>query len=262
MPTVITLFNHKGGVGRTTLARTLAIACTNRHLNTLLLDAERHDSNWLDNATYKAVDSHWIRSRYERGIRPMVDRLADSDLTCINGFYTKDIIIIDSSAHDTDRLAEYADISDTILIPLNGTSRAEARIAMKIADSFITDHHMSIHQILFVLNNVRDDGNATKGTTRTAPVTALLDTHDYKTISYIPHHPATEETDYDGKTLLELDSDTHITVHIAAKMDEILHRITWNRTPNPMTEKTIMELENGYGIRFTSVESLMADLES
>ncbi len=110
---IISLINHKGGVGKTTLCTNLAYGL--KHLDTpcnvAMVDADPQGSlrDWYDTGQAKFHEARVIIADKRRALR-------DTEETAINEFVQ--YLLIDTPGKMGDTLAEAVSMSDVIIIPL------------------------------------------------------------------------------------------------------------------------------------------------
>ena len=120
MPVTIAFVSQKGGVGKSTLARSLAVVAAHEEVEVLLAD--------LDPQQQTAVD--WQRMRKHNGIHPDVTvrsyRSADAALI---GGASADLLIIDGPARASEGTLEIAEQADLVVQP-SGVSIDDLRPAV------------------------------------------------------------------------------------------------------------------------------------
>jgi chromosome partitioning protein len=123
MPTTAAFVSQKGGVGKSTLARLLAIGAINRGRKTLLADFD------LDQLT--CVE--WGALRMRSNIEPEVDARAFKSLKKLrkeNG--DADIIVADTRGLADELSNEIAEVSDVVFLP-TGVSQDDLRPTLALA---------------------------------------------------------------------------------------------------------------------------------
>lgn len=147
MSKVITIISQKGGVGKSTVARTAAVAYAMVGWDVTIIDAD----------TQQETSNHWFARRLEnpkansnhlwcekaRGVNP-IKRVRDQG--------TADLIIVDGAPHATDMSVMFAKQSDLIIIP-TGAAIDDLQPAIKLAVQLVSVHGVDREKIRFVLNH-------------------------------------------------------------------------------------------------------------
>jgi len=122
-PTTVAFVSQKGGVGKSTLARVLAIGAVHRGRKTLLADFD------LDQLT--CVE--WSAARMRANIEPEVDARAFKSLKKLRkNESVADFIVADTAGLADDLSTEVAEDSDVVFVP-TGVSQDDLRPTLALA---------------------------------------------------------------------------------------------------------------------------------
>lgn len=157
MSKVITVVSQKGGVGKSTVSRTAAVAYAMAGWDVLVMDAD----------TQQETTNHWFARRMDnpkannaklwvsraKGVNPLKNALKGDH----------DLIVIDGAPHATDATVSFCQAADLILIP-TGPAVDDLEPALKLAIALVSVHGVERERIRFVLNhcsrNVRERSQA------------------------------------------------------------------------------------------------------
>ena len=122
-PTTAAFVSQKGGVGKSTLARVLAVGASHRGRKTLLADFD------LDQLT--CVE--WSAARMRAGIEPDIDARAFKSLKKLRKDESRaDFIVVDTRGLADDLSTEIAEDSDVVFLP-TGVSQDDLRPTFALA---------------------------------------------------------------------------------------------------------------------------------
>lgn len=112
MPVVMTLLSQKGGVGKTTLARALAVALARAKVNALLADCDARQS----------TAAQWNKMREERRLSPHLNIATSETMTeALEQAKTFEVVIVDLPGHTSRSTLEAAQKSHVIVHPTGPT---------------------------------------------------------------------------------------------------------------------------------------------
>ena len=104
----IAMVGQKGGVGKSTLARIIAVEATKGGLQAKIADMD----------TQQSTSVHWAARRAEKGIEPQIRaepfRSVDTALKDAEGF---DLYIFDGAPHSSQETRRACQVSDMVIIP-------------------------------------------------------------------------------------------------------------------------------------------------
>ena len=130
----IAMVGQKGGVGKSTLARIIAVEATKGGLQAKIADMD----------TQQSTSVNWAARRAEKGVEPQIRaepfRSVDTALKDAEGF---DLYIFDGAPHSSQETRRACQVSDMVIIP---TSEG------------LDDLHPSV----ILANNLLKEGNAPK----------------------------------------------------------------------------------------------------
>ena len=105
---VLSVLNQKGGVGKSTLARALAVELTREKQKVLLADLD----------TKQGTSVNWHRRRLEAGIKPDLNAQSFADAKNATKLaQDHDVLIVDGRPHASQTSLAAAKVSDLIVIP-------------------------------------------------------------------------------------------------------------------------------------------------
>lgn len=109
MKKIILNGNEKGGVGKTTITRNLAVACALAGMDVVLVNADRQKSL-----------IRWLETRNQNGIEPSIPGVEMSGRcgkSILDLASRAEVVIVDTAGHDSSELREAALIADIWLVP-------------------------------------------------------------------------------------------------------------------------------------------------
>lgn len=108
MPTVVAFLSQKGGVGKSTMARSLAVVAADAGLRVTVADLDPQQRTLL----------RWLTAREQYGIEPAVDVTAfDSAQDALIGSQDADLLILDMPGQLTNQIAGVAGSVQLIVQP-------------------------------------------------------------------------------------------------------------------------------------------------
>ena len=140
---IVSVVSQKGGVGKSSISRTLAVEFTRAGWNTLLADIDAS----------QITSNRWAEKRRNAaGIEPAIET-AVYQLTseAINDAAGYDLVIIDGAPHATRGTAEAAEASDLVIIP-SGTSLDDLEPSIMLANELANS--LNSENITFALYKV------------------------------------------------------------------------------------------------------------
>lgn len=185
--TIIALISQKGGVGKSTLARVLAVEATKKKIKTLLVDCDHQQkTSW-----------EWTQWRKENKITPTIISQVFQQVKDIWPYAEQyDLIIIDAPARTSQGTLEIAKRADLIIQPV-GASRDDLLPALREFNA-LKAQGINKNKLLFVLNHLSTPAE-------------ILATQEYLTESGYPFSPfyLSEKASYrqaqsEGKSISEV----------------------------------------------------------
>lgn len=123
MTYIVGFISQKGGVGKSSLARTLAVEMAKAGMDTHLCDLDQQQS----------TSANWAARRGQHGHSPEIPASTMPTVkSALKLATTVDALILDGKAHSSDQSLEIAQASDLIVIPV-GTSLDDLEPTVKIA---------------------------------------------------------------------------------------------------------------------------------
>jgi chromosome partitioning protein len=140
---IIAFVGQKGGVGKSTLARMLAVASTRRGHRVLLGDFDLDQLSCIE----------WSAARLRNGIEPDIDTRAFKSIKQLKKVTdTFDLMVIDTRGLADDFTADISRESDIVFIP-TGTSMDDLRPSLALARKLSKSKKVS-NKIVLVLSKV------------------------------------------------------------------------------------------------------------
>ena len=142
----IGLVSQKGGPGKSTLARALAVAFAQNDWSAKIADLDVKQS----------TSTNWLRRRLEAGHAPEVfAEPFGSVAQALRKADDYDVLIFDGAPHATIATADVARASDLIIIP-TGLSLDDLQPTVALAEELRTKNGIDPARIAFALNHVGD----------------------------------------------------------------------------------------------------------
>ena len=105
---ILSVLNQKGGVGKSTLARSLTVELARAKQKVLLADLD----------TKQGTSINWHRRRLDHGIKPEIHAQGFADVkSAIKAAEPYDVLVIDGRPHASQTSLEAAKASDLVLLP-------------------------------------------------------------------------------------------------------------------------------------------------
>lgn len=151
MSFMIACLTQKGGPGKSTVARTAAVAYAMAGWDTVILDTDTDQNTatrWMARrADHPTASCENLRVEAAKGVNPLRSVLQSDP----------DLIVIDGCPHATSQTADFAGSADLILIP-TGTAIDDLNPAANLAAQLVRAHGVKPERIRFVLNHVGPRG--------------------------------------------------------------------------------------------------------
>ena len=145
---IISLLNQKGGVGKSSLARALAVEFSRNGWSVHVADLDRAQQTFFK----------WAQRRAEQGIEPAIEAAIYSDpKVALKAAANADVLIVDGKAFADAHALEVAQSSDLIIIPV-GVSVDDLEPSLKLAVELV-NKGISRSRIIFVVCRVPDKGD-------------------------------------------------------------------------------------------------------
>ncbi|KLL01767.1 MAG: plasmid partition protein ParA [Mycoplasmataceae bacterium RC_NB112A] len=170
--TIIAFISQKGGVGKSTLARTVAVEVSHYKFKTLLVDCDPQQTtsyNWLQLRK---------KSKFEVKIFPTVQK-------ALWEASKYDLLIIDGSARTSQATLEISQNSDLIIQP-TGASRDDLVPAVKEFKEFSQSVGFSINGLQETLEEIEQKENE-ENLTNTQPSFTTKLTRSWQNLNFTPN---------------------------------------------------------------------------
>ena len=161
---IISFLNQKGGAGKTTLARALAVEFLKNEWSVHVADMDVSQKTLFN----------WAGRRAEGEILPLVEvALYREPKAALKAAETNDLLIIDGKAFADSHVYDFAEHSDLIVIPV-GVSVDDLEPSLKLAMELI-NKGIDKDRILFVVSKVPRSGDKEAMATRQSIVNWSFD---------------------------------------------------------------------------------------
>lgn len=155
MTQIIGIISQKGGVGKSTLARLLAVEYARNEFEVKIADMD------LSQGTV----SEWNRVRMSKGLEPTISVEAfNSVTTALKKKDSFELLIFDGAPHATRMTLEIALQSDFVILP-TGVTLDDLRPTIRLAHELVSKS-VPIHKIGIVLSRVGSSANEVNGASR------------------------------------------------------------------------------------------------
>lgn len=137
---IISLLSQKGGVGKSSLARTIAVEYTRSGWKTLLADID----------SSQTTSNRWSEARRAKaGIKPQVEtKVFPTANLAIQEAENYDLVVIDGAPHSTVATKDAAEASDLVIIP-TGSSMDDLEPGILLASELAES--LNSEKIVFAL---------------------------------------------------------------------------------------------------------------
>lgn len=143
MAIIIGCIAQKGGVGKSAIARTVAVAFASAGWQVLLADMDIQQSTSFE----------WNQRRLQNDIQPHIDIIQFHDVQrVLSKTSNYDLIIFDGSPHATSQTEQIAKVSDLILLP-TGSSLDDMTPQVKLAHE-LSKKGIDRSKIAFILSRM------------------------------------------------------------------------------------------------------------
>jgi chromosome partitioning protein len=154
---IISLLNQKGGVGKSSLARALAVEFKRNDWDVHVADLDRAQQTFFK----------WAERRTEIGAEPLIDVALYADpKSALKAAANCDVLIVDGKAYADTHAMLIAKSSDLIVIPV-GVSLDDLEPSLKLAVDLVNSG-INRESIVFVVCRVPDNGDKEAMSTRTS----------------------------------------------------------------------------------------------
>ncbi len=152
---IISFLNQKGGTGKTTLARAVAVEFVRNGWSVHVADMD----------TVQKTAFNWAGRREEAGIDPALEiALYREPKTALKAAETSDLLLVDGKAFADAHVLEFAKVSDLIVLPV-GISADDLEPTLKLATELV-NKGISRASIFFVVCKVMKNGDREAMNTR------------------------------------------------------------------------------------------------
>ncbi len=143
MATKIGVVSQKGGVGKSTVSRLLAVEFARNEWDVLIADTD----------TVQATSSRWNDRRLKNDIKPVVDVATFNSVErALKNENNYDLVIFDGSPHATSMTLSIARIADLVIIP-TGVTVDDLQPSVILANE-LKRQGVDRNKIMFVFNRV------------------------------------------------------------------------------------------------------------
>ena len=214
---IISFLNQKGGTGKSTLARAVAVEFVNNGWNVHVADMD----------TVQKTTFNWAGRRAEAEIEPIIEvALYREPKTALKAVETSDLLIIDGKAFADTHVLEFAKVSDIIILPV-GISADDLEPTLKLATELI-NKGIPRTALLFVVCKVMDGGDTEAEKTRNS-----IQNWSFEVVNgWIPMRTSYSQAMDAGQALTETKYKT-----LNEKIDSIIQQIV-NKTIETQSKAT------------------------
>lgn len=185
---IISLLNQKGGVGKSALARALAVEFARNEWTVHIADLDKTQRTSFE----------WGEQRKQSNISPLIEVALYSDpRTALKAAKNVDTLIVDGKAFADAHALEIAVNSDLVIIPI-GISMDDLRPSIELAKDLV-NKGVAISSIVFVISRVPDNGD--KEAINTANSVKAWGFHVVQ--GWIPFKPSYSQSMDKGKAFTE-----------------------------------------------------------
>lgn len=145
---IVSFLNQKGGVGKSSLARSMAVEYVKHGWDVHIADMD----------TTQLTTLQWATKRAELGVQPEVDVAAyQTPKSAIKSAKRCDLLIIDGTPYASTNTLEIAKHSDLIIIP-TGISSDDLEPSLVLGRELSIKLKIPKEKLLYVINQVPDNG--------------------------------------------------------------------------------------------------------
>jgi chromosome partitioning protein len=148
MATIIAVISQKGGAGKSTIARLLAVEGASRELRVKIADLD----------LMQGTATNWNMRRQRAGRTPAIDvqtfGAVEQATRDRNGF---DLVVLDGAPHASTQTAQAAKAAGLVVIPTKPTLD-DLTAALGLARELVAKGAAKPSRVLFVLNQTTDSG--------------------------------------------------------------------------------------------------------
>lgn len=198
MTYILGIVSQKGGVGKSTIARLLAVELAKENFSVKIADLD----------TQQTTSTDWSSDRYQNAVTPEIQVQPFGNLkTAIKESNNFDIYILDGKPHSSSQTVEIAKVSNIIIIP-TGQTKDDLRPSVALAHSLVNSG-VEISKICFALTKTTNSQ-----TEITAALQYLKQTEYHVLSGFLPISTAYATAHDQGKAVTET---SYHTLNIKAK---------------------------------------------
>lgn len=202
---IISFLNQKGGTGKSTLARAVAVEFARNGWGVQIADMD----------TVQKTAFTWGGLRAEAGVQPLVEvALYRDPKTAIKAAETSDLLIVDGKAFADTHALEMAKISDLVVIPV-GISVDDLKPTLELAAELI-NKGISREKLFFVVSKVMENGEKEAMNTRESIKNWAFDV----ATGWIPYQAAYSQAMDTGRAISETKFKS-----LNEKIDKVIQQI-------------------------------------
>lgn len=220
---IISLLNQKGGVGKSSLARALAVEFARNGWSVHVADLDRAQQTFFS----------WSQRRAEEGIKPEIETALYADpKAALKASKNSDVLIVDGKAFaDTHALA-IAQESDLVIVPV-GVSLDDLEPSLKLAVELV-NKGIKKSRIAFVVCRVPDKGDKEARNTRSS-----IKAWGFSVVQgWLPFKPSYSQAMDKGLAFTETQFKT-----LNTKADRIIEQLFTKATSNQDASVEVLESE-------------------
>ena len=148
MAKIVACLNQKGGVGKSTLARGLAVEFLKNGWDVHVADMDTTQQSTLD----------WAERRDAIGVDPSIDTATyRNPQSALRSISRCDLLVIDGTPYATENTLEIAAESDLVVIP-TGITHDDLSPSLRLAQELTMKANVPKHKIVMVVMKVPENG--------------------------------------------------------------------------------------------------------
>lgn len=213
---IISLLNQKGGVGKSSLGRALAVEFGRNKWDVHVADLDSAQQTFFK----------WSERRKDSGVSPLIEVALYSDpKTALKAAANCDVLIVDGKAFADRHALDIAKSSDLIIIPV-GVSMDDLEPSLKLAVELVNSG-VSRESIVFVVCRVPGNGDKEAMSTRSS-----IQGWNFDVVTgWIPFKPSYSQAMDKGLSFTETSYKS-----LSEKADKIIEQLFLKATTNNSAE--------------------------
>lgn len=184
---IVGFVSQKGGVGKSTLSRALAVEAARAGLSVYLADLDVGQQSQKD----------WVADRKELQLTPAIETGPHATVASALALApTVDLLVIDGPARADETTFPIAEAADLVVLP-TGASQDDLRPTIRVMNSLTEERGLPASKLLLALTRVATDAEAESARAYIAKTKYTLAS------GYLPDRPAYRSTQNSGRAVTE-----------------------------------------------------------